>query len=223
MSSPVGGEGRDSSPGLADCGDLVVQRAREVRRLREAGAADYEIRPAVKALESLLRSVILDQGAGLRRLRSDTAGRAQCQEAVARLQALKAEFQEVSGKVWSDVREEIRDQRALVTRLREEKVAESEIRKEVAQLRSLLSEAILAQVSLVKELRSDRAGKSLIAEAERRLEELKAEFLTDTGAEWSDVRAEGPVLLTTNKVRGTEALAELKLELKQLTRDNVLR
>ena len=106
MSSPVGGEGRDSSPGLADCGDLVVQRAREVRRLREAGAADYEIRPAVKALESLLRSVILDQGAGLRRLRSDTAGRAQCQEAVARLQALKAEFQEVSGKVWSDVREE---------------------------------------------------------------------------------------------------------------------
>ena len=209
MSSPVGGEGRDSSPGLADCGDLVVQRAREVRRLREAGAADYEIRPAVKALESLLRS--------------DTAGRAQCQEAVARLQALKAEFQEVSGKVWSDVREEIRDQRALVTRLREEKAAESEIRKEVGQLRSLLSEAILAQVSLVKELRSDRAGKSLIAEAERRLEQLKAEFLTDTGAEWSDVRAEGPVLLTTNKVRGTEALAELKLELKQLTRDNVLR
>ena len=119
--------------------------------------------------------------------------------------------------------QEIRDQRALVTRLREEKVAESEIRKEVAQLRSLLSEDILAQVSLVKELRSDRAGKSLIAEAERRLEQLKAEFLTDTGAEWSDVRAEGPVLLTTNKVRGSEALSELTLELKQLTRDNVLR
>ena len=106
MSSPVGGEGRDSSPGLADCGDLVVQRAREVRRLREAGAADYEIRPAVKGLESLLRSVILEQGARLRRLRSDTAGQAQCEEAVARLQALKAEFQEVSGKAWSDVREE---------------------------------------------------------------------------------------------------------------------
>ena len=102
-------------------------------------------------------------------------------------------------------------------------VVTAEIRKLVGQLRSLLREAILAQVSLVKELRSDRAGKSLIAEAERRLEQLKAEFLTDTGAEWSDVRAEGPVLLTTNKVRGTEALAELKLELKQLTRDNVLR
>ena len=98
-------------------GSLTEQRGR-VSRLREAGAADYEIRPAVKALESLLRSVILEQGARLRRLRSDTAGQAQCEEAVARLQALKAEFQEVSGKVWRDVREEgpsyaeIRDQRA---------------------------------------------------------------------------------------------------------------
>ena len=229
MSSPVGGKGRDSSPGLTDCGDLVVQRAREVRRLREAGAADYEIRPAVKALESLLRSVILEQGARLRRLRSDTAGQAQCEEAVARLQALKAEFQEVSGKVWSDVREEgpsyaeIRDQRARVTKLREDKAAESEIRKEVDKLRSLLSEAILAQLSLAMELRSDRAWKSVIAEAERRLEELKAEFLTDTGKEWSDMRAEGPVLLTTNEVRGSEVRPELKLELKQLTRGNVLR
>ena len=109
MSEPVGGEGRDPggavTSGLADCEDLVAQRGR-VSRLREAGAADYEIRPAVKALESLLRSVILEQGARLRRLRSDTAGQAQCEEAVARLQALKAEFQEVSGKAWSDVREE---------------------------------------------------------------------------------------------------------------------
>ena len=60
MSSPVGGEGRDSSPGLADCGDLVAQRG-QVRRLREAGAADYEIRPAVKALRSLLSEDILAQ------------------------------------------------------------------------------------------------------------------------------------------------------------------
>ena len=209
-------------------GSLREQRGR-VSRLREAGAADYEIRPAVKALESLLRSVILEQGARLSRLRSDTAGQAQCEEAVARLQALKAEFQEVSGKVWRDVREEgpsyaeIRDQRARVTKLREDKAAESEIRKEVDKLRSLLSEAILAQLSLVMELRSDRAWKSVIAEAERRLEELKAEFLTDTGKEWSDMRAEGPVLLTTNEVRGSEVRPELQLKLKQLTGENVLR
>ena len=232
MSEPVKGEGRDPggavTTGLADCEDLVAQRGR-VSRLREAGAADYEIRPAVKALESLLRSVILEQGARLRRLRSDRAGQAQCEEAVARLQALKAEFQEVSGKVWSDVREEgpscaeIRDQRARVTKLREDKAAESEIRKEVDQLRSLLSEAILAQLSLVMELRSDRAWKSVIAEAERRLEELKAEFLADTGSEWSDVRKEGPVLLTTNKVRGQEVLPEFREMVKQLRRENIIR
>lgn len=98
-------EGEVRAPTGQDEEDLVAQRGR-VSRLREDGAADYEIRPAVKALESLLRSVILEQGARLRRLRSDTAGPAQCEEAVARLQALKAEFQEVSGKVWSDVREE---------------------------------------------------------------------------------------------------------------------
>ena len=230
MCEPVGGEGREGRDpgGLADWEDLVAQRGR-VSRLREAGAADYEIRPAVKALESLLRSVILEQGARLRRLRSDTAGQAQCEEAVARLQALKAEFQEVSGKVWSDVREEgpsyaeIRDQRARVTKLREDKAAESEIRKEVDKLRSLLSEAILAQLSLVMELRSDRAWKSVIAEAERRLEELKAEFLTDTGKEWSDMRAEGPVLLTTNEVRGSEALPELQAMTKDLRRENIVR
>ena len=70
---------------------------------------------------------------------------------------------------------------------------------------------------------ADRACKSVIVEAERRLEELKAEFLTDTGKEWSDMRAEGPVLLTTNEVRGSEVRPELKLKLKQLTRGNVLR
>ena len=65
MCEQVGGEGRDPG-GLGDWEDLVAQRGR-VSRLREAGAADYEIRPAVKGLESLLRSVILEQGARLRR------------------------------------------------------------------------------------------------------------------------------------------------------------
>ena len=62
MCEPVGGEGREGRDpgGLADWEDLVAQRGR-VSRLREAGAADYEIRPAVKALESLLMSLVLDQ------------------------------------------------------------------------------------------------------------------------------------------------------------------
>ena len=41
--------------------------------------------------------------------------------------------------------------------------------------------------------------------------------------EWSDVREEGPVLLTTNTVRGSEVLPELREMTRQLRRENVLR
>ena len=203
--------GNDSSDREELRKSLAEQRAR-VSRLREAGAAEYELRPALKSLESLLRSVITEQGLLVRRLRADRDGK-EWEEAVVSLQALMAEFQEIRGG-------EIRDQRARVTKLREDG---SSPYAAVDKLRSLLSELILAQLSLLMELRSIRADKSVIAEAERRLTALKAEFLADTGEEWSDVREEGPVLLTTNQVRGSEVLPELKLQLKQLRRKNVLR
>ena len=203
--------GNDSSDREELRKSLAEQRAR-VSRLREAGAAEYELRPALKGLESLLRSVITEQGLLVRRLRADRDGK-EWEEAVVSLQALMAEFQEIRGG-------EIRDQRARVTKLREDGGSPYAA---VSKLRSLLSELILAQLSLLMELRSIRADKSVIAEAERRLTALKAEFLADTGGEWSDVREEGPVLLTTNQVRGSEVLPELKLQLKQLRRKNVLR
>ena len=119
--------------------------------------------------------------------------------------------------------QDIEDQRARVRRLREEGAAEYEIRPAVKQLESMLREAILEQGARVRRLRSDRAGQAVIAEAERRLETLKAEFLADTEKEWSDVREEGPVLLTTNKVRGSEALPELQAMTKDLRRENIVR
>ena len=203
--------GNDSSDREELRKSLTEQRAR-VSRLREAGAAEYELRPALKGLESLLRSVVTEQGLLVRRLRADRDGK-EWEEAVVSLQALMAEFQEIRGG-------EIRDQRARVTKLREDGGSPYAA---VDKLRLLLSELILAQLSLLMELRSIRADKSVIAEAERRLTALKAEFLADTGEEWSDVREEGPVLLTTNQVRGSEVLPELKLQLKQLRRKNVLR
>ena len=51
----------------------------------------------------------------------------------------------------------------------------------------------------------------------------KREFLEDVGREWSDVREEGPVLLTTNTVRGSEVLPELREMTRQLRRENVVR
>ena len=44
-----------------------------------------------------------------------------------------------------------------------------------------------------------------------------------TGSECSDVREEGPILLTTNEVTGPEILAELRERLMELRRDNVIR
>ena len=119
--------------------------------------------------------------------------------------------------------QDIEDQRARVRRLREDGADENEIRRAVDTLASLLSKVIITQSARVRKLKTNRAGKSRIAEAERRLESLKAEYLADTGREWSDVREEGPVLLTTNQVRGSEVLPELKLKIKQLRRENVLR
>ena len=52
---------------------------------------------------------------------------------------------------------------------------------------------------------------------------LKEEYKAVTGREWSDLREEGPILLTTNKVRGREVLPEWKEMVKQLHRENIIR
>ena len=122
-----------------------------------------------------------------------------------------------------ELRESIRDQRARVRRLREDGADENEIRRAVDTLASLLSKVIISQSARVRKLKTNRAGKSRIAEAERRLESQKAEYLADTEREWSDVREEGPILLTTNAVKGSEVLPELKEMTKDLRRENIVR
>ena len=82
-----------------------------------------------------------------------------------------------------------------------------------------LREAILEQTARVRKLKV----KPEIEEATRELVSLKEEFKTVTGKEWSDVREEGPILLTTNAVRGREVLPELREMVKQLRRGNFIR
>ena len=82
-----------------------------------------------------------------------------------------------------------------------------------------LREAILEQTARVRRLKV----KPEMEEATRELVSLKEEFKTVTGREWSDLREEGPILLTTNKVRGREVLPELKEMVKQLHRGNFIR
>ena len=78
---------------------------------------------------------------------------------------------------------------------------------------------ILEQTARVRRLKV----KPEMEEATRELVSLKEEFKTVTGREWSDLREEGPILLTTNKVRGREVLPELREMLKQLRRENFIR
>ena len=82
-----------------------------------------------------------------------------------------------------------------------------------------LREAILKQTARVRKLKV----KPEIEEATRELVSLKEEYKTVTGREWSDLREEGPILLTTNKVRGREVLPEFREMVKQLRRGNVIR
>ena len=79
--------------------------------------------------------------------------------------------------------------------------------------------AILEQTARVRKLKV----KPEIEEATRELVSLKEEYKTVTGSEWSDLREEGPILLTTNKVRGREVLPELREIVKQLRRENIIR
>ena len=79
--------------------------------------------------------------------------------------------------------------------------------------------AILDQTARVRRLKV----KPEMEEATRELVSLKEEYETVTGREWSDLREEGPILLTTNKVRGREILPEFKERIKQLRKDNFIR
>ena len=82
-----------------------------------------------------------------------------------------------------------------------------------------LREAILEQTARVRKLKV----KPEIEEATRELVSLKEEYKTVTGSEWSDLREEGPILLSTNKVRGRDVLPEWKGLVKQLRRENIIR
>ena len=95
---------------------------------------------------------------------------------------------------------------------------EKTTRQKLEQLKSRLREAIIDQGARVRKLE----GKPENKEAVERLESLKADHKAATGSDWSEVRAEGPILLTTNQVRGREMLPEFGERLKELRRKCII-
>ena len=92
-----------------------------------------------------------------------------------------------------------------------------------SELSHLYVEAITYQGGLARSLRKDRKSRPELEKAEERLKALKVDYLSDTGEEWSDVREEGPIILTKNIVRGCEFSPELTDIVKQLKKEEALR
>ena len=120
------------------------------------------------------------------------------------------------------LREAIIAHTAEVEKLTKENAARStisEAKERLEPLKSRLREAIVYQGARVRKLE----GKSEKEEALKRQETLRADYKAATGSEWSDVRDEGPILMTSNAVRGREVRMELKQRLLELRRQNVIR
>ena len=75
----------------------------------------------------------------------------------------------------------------------------------------------------MRSLRTERISQTVLERAEERLKALKADYLSDTGEEWSDVREEGPIILTKNLVRGNEISPELTDIVRHLKSEKTMR
>ena len=71
-------------------------------------------------------------------------------------------------------------------------------------------------------MKTKRAGKSAIEEAETKLENLKKMWWEDTESEWSHIREEGLAVFTKNSVIGDEMGLEMKELLKQCKEQQII-
>ena len=167
-----------------------------------------------------LSDIILVQRARVVNLQSEVEKR----KAERKLKA-QEDLKEAEIQLWSQealLREAIIAHTAEVEKLikdKEPNSAISEAKQRLEPLKSRLREAIIFQGARVRKLE----GKSEKEEALKRQETLRADYKAVTGQEWSDVRDEGPILLTSNAVRGSELRLELRQRLLELRRQNIIR
>ena len=94
----------------------------------------------------------------------------------------------------------------------------TEAQQRLEPLKSRLREAIIYQGARVRKLEGNEKEEAL-----KRQETLRADYKAATGLEWSDVRDEGPILMTSNAVRGREVREELRQRLTELREGNIIR
>ena len=167
-----------------------------------------------------LSDIILVQRARVVNLQSEVEKR----KAERKLKA-QEDLKEAEIQLWSQealLREAIIAHTAEVEKLIKDNAARSDIneaKQRLEPLKSRLREAIIFQGARVRKLE----GKSEKEEALKRQETLRADYKAATGMEWSDVRDEGPILMTSNAVRGSEVRQELKQRLKDFREQNIIR
>ena len=206
-----------------DLSDIIlVQRARvvnlqsevEKRKAERKLKAQEDLKEAEIQLwsqEALLREAIIAHTAEVEKLTKKNAARSDITEAKQKLEPLK-----------SRLREAIIGYTAEVEKMTNKNAARSDIseaKQRLEPLKSRLREAIIFQGARVRKLE----GKSEKEEALKRQETLRADYKAATGMEWSDVRDEGPILMTSNAVRGSEVRQELKQRLKDFREQNIIR
>ena len=96
------------------------------------------------------------------------------------------------------------------------KITEAEHRLEPLKFR--LREAIIYQGARIRKLEGNEKEEAL-----KRQETLRADYKAATGSEWSYVRDEGPILMTSNAVRGREVREELRQRLLEDRERNIIR
>ena len=94
----------------------------------------------------------------------------------------------------------------------------SEAQQKLEPLKSRLREAIIYQGARVRKLEGNEKEEAL-----KRQETLRADYKAATGLEWSDVRDEGPILMTSNEVRGEDVREELRQRLTEDRERNIIR
>ena len=164
-----------------------------------------------------LSDIILVQRARVVNLQSEVEKR----KAERKLKA-QEDLKEAEIQLWSQealLREAIIAHTAEVEKLTKENKDIREAKQRLEPLKSRLREAIIFQGARVRKLE----GKSEKEEALKRQETLRADYKAATGMEWSDVRDEGPILMTSNAVRGSEVRQELKQRLKDFREQNIIR
>ena len=132
----------------------------------------------------------------------------------------KLEIREV---LWKLLDGEIRTTQSEAEKIKNIEPKISEFCETLTELYRWYYVAIVYQGRRVRLMRTERSPRTELEEAEERLKALKAEYLSDTGTEWSDVREEGPIILTRNAVNGDEISPELSDIVKQLKRDEAMR